>query len=173
MPARWPCTPGVWSSVAKIDRLADLDPGRVQEALKALRDEGLSLETVNRHRTAIRAFSKWCWKSGRTRTDTLVGVTGFNVKEDRRHDRRTLGVDELRVLIEVTHTGPPWRKMSGPARALCYRLGRGDRTSLLGDRVHHSRVIRLEGEPRHRDGCRRLHEERRTRDPAPSLRPGS
>ena len=113
------------ASAARVDRLADLDPGRVQEALKALRDEGLSLETVNRHRTAIRAFSKWCWKSGRTRTDTLVGVTGFNVREDRRHDRRTLGVDELRVLIEVTHSGPPWRKMAGPARALCYRLAVG------------------------------------------------
>ncbi len=69
------------ASAARVDRLADLDPGRVQEALKALRDEGLSLETVNRHRTAIRAFSKWCWKSGRTRTDTLVGVTGFNIPD--------------------------------------------------------------------------------------------
>ena len=105
--------------------LIDLDPGRVQEALKALRDEGLSFETVNRHRTAIRAFSKWCWKSGRTRTDPLAGVTGFNPKEDRRHDRRTLGVDELRRLIEVAHTGPPWRKMTGPARSLCYRLAVG------------------------------------------------
>lgn len=111
--------------VAKIDRLADLDPERAQEALKALRDEGLSLQTVNHHRTAIRAFSKWCWKSGRTRTDSLAGVTGFNAKEDRRHDRRTLGVDELRVLIEAAHSGPPWRKMTGPMRALCYRLAVG------------------------------------------------
>ena len=113
------------ASVAKIDRLTDLDPERVQEALKALCDEGLSLQTVNHHRTAIRAFSKWCWKSGRTRTDSLAGVTGFNAKEDRRHDRRTLGVDELRVLIEVAHSGPPWRKMTGPTRALCYRLAVG------------------------------------------------
>jgi len=52
-------------------------------------------------------------------------VTGFNAKEDRRHDRRTLGVDELRVLIEVAHSGPPWRKMTGPTRALCYRLAVG------------------------------------------------
>ena len=110
---------------AKIDRLTDLDPGRVQEALKTFRDEGLSLETVNRHRTAIRAFSRWCWKDGRTRTDFLAGVTGFNAKEDRRHDRRTLGVDELRRLIDVAHSGPPWRKMTGPARSLCYRLAVG------------------------------------------------
>src|SRR5271166_6166865 len=113
------------ASVAKIDRLTDLDPERVQEALKALCDEGLSLQTVNHHRTAIRAFSKWCWKRGRTRTDSLAGVTGFNAKEARRHDRRTLGVDELRVLIQVSHAGPPWRKMTGPTRALCYRLAVG------------------------------------------------
>ena len=110
------------AAVARIDGLPGLTHDRVQEALKALRDEGLSLQTVNHHRTAIRAFSKWCWKSGRTRTDSLAGVTGFNAKEDRRHDRRTLGIDELRRLIEVAHTGPPWRKMVGPMRALCYRL---------------------------------------------------
>jgi hypothetical protein len=55
----------------------------------------------------------------------LAGVTGFNVKEDRRHDRRTLGVEELRHLIEVAQSGPSWRKMTGPARALCYRLAVG------------------------------------------------
>ena len=112
-------------ALAKVDRLSDLAPGRVQDALKALRDEGLSLETVNRHRTAIRAFSRWCWKDGRTRTDLLASVTGFNAKEDRRHDRRTLGVDELRRLIDAAHNGPQWVKMSGPARALCYRLAVG------------------------------------------------
>jgi integrase len=112
-------------ALAKVGRLSDLAPGRVQDALKALRDEGLSLETVNRHRTAIRAFSRWCWKDGRTRTDLLVSVTGFNAKEDRRHDRRTLGVDELRRLIDAAHNGPRWVKMSGPARALCYRLAVG------------------------------------------------
>ena len=152
--------------------IARSDPDRVQEALKALCDEGLSLQTVNHHRTAIRAFSKWCWKSGRTRTDSLAGVTGFNAKEDRRHDRRTLGVDELRRLIEVAHTGPPWRKMTGPMRALCYRLAVG--TGLRYSEIESitSRVVRLVRQPRDCDGCRRLHEERRTRDAAPSLRPG-
>ena len=103
------------------NRLAKEPP---RSPLKSLCNEGLSLQTVNHHRTAIRAFSKWCWKSGRTRTDCLAGVTGFNAKEDRRHDRRTLGVDELRVLIEAAHSGPPWRR-TGPTRALCYRLAVG------------------------------------------------
>ena len=46
----------------------------------------------------------------------------MNVKEDRRHDRRTLAVDELRRLIDTAHRGPDYRKMTGPTRALCYRL---------------------------------------------------
>ena len=84
-----------------------------------------SLATVNHYRTAIRAFSRWLWKDGRIGTDPLVGVAGFNAKEDRRHDRRTLSVDELRRLIEAAYSGPLWRKMTGPMRALCYRLAVG------------------------------------------------
>src|SRR5262249_34848723 len=47
---------------------------------------------------------------------------GFNAREDRRHDRRTLGVQDLRRLIEAAERGAPHRRMTGPARALCYRL---------------------------------------------------
>ncbi|HKM52726.1 MAG TPA: site-specific integrase, partial [Isosphaeraceae bacterium] len=108
--------------LAKVDRLPNLTAERIQQALKALLDEGLSLQTANHHRTAIRAFSRWLWKNSRIRLDSLAGVTGFNVKEDRRHDRRTIGVAELRRLIKVAESGPPWRKMTGPMRALCYRL---------------------------------------------------
>ena len=50
------------------------------------------------------------------------GVAGFNANEDRRHDRRTIGIDELAKLIEAAHNGPDYRRMTGPARALCYRL---------------------------------------------------
>lgn len=109
-------------SLAGAASLSDLSVDRAQDALKALRDEGLSLGTVNSHRTAARAFSKWAWKSGRLASDPLAGVTGYNAKEDRRHDRRTLGLDELRKLIGSTHSGPAWRQTTGPGRALCYRL---------------------------------------------------
>ena len=56
------------------------------------------------------------------RDDPTGAVTGFNAKEDRRHDRRTLSLDELRRLIEAAQRGAAYRKMTGPARALCYRL---------------------------------------------------
>ncbi len=51
-----------------------------------------------------------------------MALSGYNAQEDRRHDRRTLSVDELRRLIDAAHRGVPYRRMTGPARALCYRL---------------------------------------------------
>jgi len=110
------------AEVARLDRLGDLSASRVQGALAALRAEGLSLATVNHHRAAIRGFSRWLWKDGRLRDDPLIGVGGYNAKEDRRHDRRTIGLGELRLLIAKAHDGPDYREMTGPARALCYRL---------------------------------------------------
>ena len=103
-------------------RLADLTPSRVQDALATLKAGGRSLATCNHHRAAIRGFSRWAWHDGRIADDALAGVSGFNAKEDRRHDRRTIGIEDLRKLIEVAHRGPTYRRMTGPARALCYRL---------------------------------------------------
>ncbi len=52
----------------------------------------------------------------------MRGVASYNAKEDPRHDRRTLSVDELRRLIEAAQAGAPFKSMTGPMRALCYRL---------------------------------------------------
>jgi integrase len=49
-------------------------------------------------------------------------MTGFNTKEDRRHYRRTLSLEELTRLIAVAERGPDFQAMSGQARAPCYRL---------------------------------------------------
>lgn len=108
-----------WVKAARLNHLA---ADRVQSALAALRAEGRSLATCNHHRAAIRALAKWLHETHRTRENTLRGVTGFNAKEDRRHDRRTLALDELRKLIDAAATGPDFQRMTGPARALCYRL---------------------------------------------------
>ncbi len=103
-------------------RLADLTADRVQSALRSLVGEGLSLASVNHYAVAVKGFASWCFKSGRLASNPLAGVAGYNAREDRRHDRRTLGADELRRLIQTAHEGPTWRTMSGPARSLLYRL---------------------------------------------------
>ena len=108
-----------WTETA---RLADLTGERVQNALATLKTEGLSLATCNHYRTAIRGFASWCYDTHQTRENQLRGVTGFNDQEDRRHDRRTVSLDELRRLMDVTYSGPTVMGLTGPERALVYRL---------------------------------------------------
>jgi integrase len=102
--------------------LSDLTVERAQRALATLRAKGRSLATCNHHRVAIKSFSKWCHDTHRTREDALRGLKGYNAKEDRRHDRRTIGLEELQRLIAVTENGPVAMGVTGPVRALCYRL---------------------------------------------------
>ncbi len=116
---RYEATLAEWVAPA---RLADLTAERVQAALATLRAEGRSLATLNHYRTAVKAFSRWCHDAHRTRDDVLRGVKGYNAKEDRRHDRRTICLDELQRLITVADQGPVVTGLTGPARALCYRL---------------------------------------------------
>ncbi|SIO58479.1 Site-specific recombinase XerD [Singulisphaera sp. GP187] len=103
-------------------RISDLSSTDVQAALATLRDGGRSLATCNHHRAAIRGFTSWLIKDKKLRADSLAGVVGFNAKEDRRHDRRTISLEELRRVVEAAQVGANYREMSGPARALCYRL---------------------------------------------------
>jgi integrase len=108
-----------WTTKA---RLTDLTTERVQKALSVLKSEGRSLETCNHYRAAIMSFAAWCDETHRTRENILRGVKGFNAKEDRRHDRRTVSLVELRRLIDATQRGSEYMGLTGPGRALCYRL---------------------------------------------------
>jgi integrase len=110
------------ASLARATRLDDLQPAKIQHALAALKDEGLSLESVNHHRACIRAFIRWARADGRLRDDPMLGVTGYNAKEDVRHARRDLSDAELTQLIEGAYRGPESYGLSGTDRALAYRL---------------------------------------------------
>jgi integrase len=102
-------------------RLAGLTAENVQRALGRLIEAGRSYQTANHHRAAIRAFSRWLFETYRTR-EPLRGVAGYNVKEDPRHERRTVSLEDLRRLIAAAEKGAPYKGMTGPMRALCYRL---------------------------------------------------
>jgi integrase len=52
----------------------------------------------------------------------LFGVEGYNAKEDPRHDRRTVSIEEQKRLIAATEAAGRYAKMTGPHRALMYRL---------------------------------------------------
>ena len=103
-------------------RLSDLAPERIQAALATLRDAGKANLTVNHYRAALRAFLRWAFDKGRVRDNAMRGVSGYNAEEDIRHTRRSLTDDELSRLIRAANSGPVRFGMSGPLRAMAYRL---------------------------------------------------
>ena len=116
---------GVVAELAKATKLSHLQPSRIQAALASLKDSGRSLETVNHHRASIRAFVRWVRADGRLRDDPMLGVSGFNAKEDVRHARRALSDDELARLVRSATAGPVVYHMDGPTRAMAYRVAAG------------------------------------------------
>ena len=78
--------------LARARRISDLSPSRIQAALKTIRDgdEGVSLRSVHHYTRAVKGFSRWLWRDGRAREDTLAHLTSQNPDADRRHERRAL-----------------------------------------------------------------------------------
>jgi len=113
-------------ALSNATRISDLAPSGVQAALGSLRDdEGLAPQTCNYYLRAIKQFTRWLWRDGRTGEDALAHLSGFNTQLDRRHDRRALTDDELARLIDAAERGPTILSMTGPERAMLYRLAVG------------------------------------------------
>jgi integrase len=122
--------------LARAKRLPDLSPSRVQAALKAIRDEGVSLRSVHHYTRAVKGFSRWLWRDGRAREDTLAHLTSPNPDPDRWHVRRALSADELAKLIRAAEVGPVVLKTTGPDRAALYRVA-----ALTGFRANELRSL--------------------------------
>ena len=138
--------------MAKARRIDDLTPSRVQGALKAVRDgdaehRGVSLRSLHHYTRAVKGFSRWLWRDGRSREDTLAHLTSPNPDADRRHARRPLSPEEQAKLIQAAATGPVVLRMAGCDRAALYRvaLGTGFRANELRSLTHES--FRLEDDP--------------------------
>jgi len=97
------------------------DPAAVYKALDCIR-RGASAQTFNYYLRAIRQFCRWMVKDGRASESPVAHLDGLNVRTDRRHDRRSLTVDEMRRLLTRTQSAPERFGMSGPERAMLYRL---------------------------------------------------
>jgi len=128
--------------------ISDLTPSAVQTAIAELRKkEALSYQTCNHYLRAIKQFSRWLYRDRRTREDALAHLPGYNAALDRRHQRRALNDDEIARLLQAAEKGKPVRGMTGPDRAMLYRLalGTGFRASELASLVPDS--FNLGGRP--------------------------
>jgi len=108
---------------AAITSISDLRVTQIQLALGRLRNRNsLSFCSLNHYLRAIKSFSRFLLLDGRTNRDALVGAAPFNAKQDRRHRRRALSLDEIARLLATAQHGPRVRGMSGPERAALYLL---------------------------------------------------
>jgi integrase len=125
--------------LSRARRVSELVPSLVQAGLKAVwdkgvrRDAGLSLRSVHHYTRAVKGFSRWLWRDGRTREDALAHLTPPNPDPDRRRVRRALTPAEQVRLIRSADSGPPLFGMAGPDRARLYAvaLGTGFRANEL------------------------------------------
>jgi integrase len=108
--------------LARVDRILALAPSKIQAALKAIRDTGISLRSIHHYTSALKAFSRWLWRDGRAREHTLAHLTSPNSETDRRRVRRALDAAELRRILDAAERGPVVLTLTGPDRAMLYRL---------------------------------------------------
>ncbi len=88
-----------------------------------LKDIGeISAQTYNFYLKAVKQFCKWMMQDGRASESPVEHLQTINVRADRRHDRRSLELDEIRRLLEVTRAAPERFSMTGYQRAMLYRL---------------------------------------------------
>ncbi len=112
-------------TLAKFKRISDLSLSRTMEAIQSLREEGFNQQTVNHYIRAIKGFSRWLWKDGRTREHALAHLATKNPEADRRRVRRPLTPEECVKLVEATMAGPVVLGMTGPNRVMLYAIAAG------------------------------------------------
>lgn len=103
---------------------SDIAADKVETFLKGLRGEPkkLSAQTSNFYLQGIKQFCKWMVENLRASESPLRHLKGLNVRTDRRHDRRGFEVDEMKRLLKSTADVRKRFGMTGPERAMLYRL---------------------------------------------------
>jgi len=110
------------SDACGFQRPLDLDPARVSAYVADVRRKGTGARTINARLTAFKAFTRWLFRTERMRTDPMMQVAKLNARTDRRRERRALADDEVVRLLQAAERGHVFRKLTGPDRALLYRL---------------------------------------------------
>ncbi len=98
----------------------DISPSAVQSFLAELKRSGRSAQTVNFYLSAIRQFLNWMVRDRRVPDNPLKSLRGYNVRADRRHDRRALSPDEFTRLIGAAENGSVIEGVPGRDRAMLY-----------------------------------------------------
>ena len=104
--------------------LSDINVGRVRTFLSSLQEGegGFNGQTVKFYRSVCRQFCNWAVREHRMAENPLLHLEGSKRVSDRRHARRAFTFDEYQRLVDAAHSGRDRKGMTGPERALLYRL---------------------------------------------------
>jgi integrase/recombinase XerD len=108
-------------------RARDFDAGRALRFVSALTvgetGRAASLQTKNFHIAALKQFARWLVKRGTIAANPFADLEGWNVKLDRKHDRRELTESEIGQLLTTTEREGKVRwHMPAADRAMLYRV---------------------------------------------------
>ena len=116
----------------------DLCADRIQHLIADMRKDsddktGISARTANAYLQGCKQFCNWMVRNDRAPNNPLSHLTRYNIKTDRRVIRRPLTFDECQRLITTAENGELIYGMTGPERAMLYRvaLGTGFRAAEL------------------------------------------
>ena len=104
-----------------LKRWGDIQASRVQAWLGDQRREGMGAVTCNHRLRAFKSFCRWMVRDGRAAESPVAHLDRLNERTDRRHERRVLADDEIRMLLDTTAAGPIRYGLSGQLRSLAYR----------------------------------------------------
>ncbi len=104
--------------------LADVEPARVEGMVRRMQRDESAPRTINGYLQAFGQLIRWAVAQGRLAVNPLASVGMVKVIGQTRN-RRPLAPEELAWLIDVTHRGPFYRRLSGPDRAMVYRVATG------------------------------------------------
>ena len=102
--------------------ISDMTGAAVFRYLAQRRGDGLSMQSSNHYLRAIKALFTWMVRERRLTESPVAHLRMMNVNGDKRHERRALNVEELRWLLDTAHNGESHSQMSGPERAMLYRV---------------------------------------------------
>ncbi len=111
--------------LAGVENLSGITPAGVNKNVQALRDGGeYGKASIAHHVRAVKAFTRWAMRNGRTRDDALIAVrvAGTVAKSERVRTRRALSAAEFERLVMHTAQAGALEGMGGTDRAMLYRL---------------------------------------------------
>ena len=83
---------------------------------------GIGAQTSTFYIGALKQFFRWMVKDRRAAENPVAHLERWNVRTDRRHDRRPLSPQDVRKLLRAAEGGGVVFGVPGPARAMFYRL---------------------------------------------------